>query len=237
MPLPMLARTSWRSQDFSTLPGLSSPLFSFSSSATTWLDVTAKMKFSGSPAPFRPFDMLPTPGITAPPSFVPNFAAIREPPPTPAAFICWPCVTCSQCAAAITASFVADDATLSACSLICSADRPIPSPLLVVPHGRCPLRGPNRAQPYPALPAPPGHRMSSTDLGGQTLDRPPALPAGVEEAVMHPALAALPELDLIGPHQVAAPLLGPMRIVVAQAAEHLLEAPIELIALNRPALR
>jgi hypothetical protein len=60
--------------------------------------------------------MLPTLGIIASPSFVPNFAAMREPPPTPAAFSYWSWVTCSMCAATTTESFNTVEATLIACS-------------------------------------------------------------------------------------------------------------------------
>src|SRR5262245_33671067 len=67
----------------------------------------------------------------------------------------------------------------------------------------------------------------------------PSLVAGfprVAEAVVHAAVAPLPELDHLGREQVAAPVLGPLEIGLGEISSELGEAAVELIALDRPAL-
>src|SRR5919201_2959288 len=78
-----------------------------------------------------------------------------------------------------------------------------------------------------------GYRES---LGGQALDLPAVLPVAVDETIMHTALSPLPELDHLGAQQVAAPVLGPLRIRLAQLGHELDEAAIELLTLDRLAL-
>src|SRR4029077_13140319 len=53
----------------------------------------------------------------------------------------------------------------------------------------------------------------------------------------HAVFAPLPELHRLGPHQITAPALGPRRARIAQLASKLLEAALELLALDRRALR
>ena len=52
---------------------------------------------------------------------------------------------------------------------------------------------------------------------------------------MHPAVAALPELHLLGLEGIAAPVGGPGRRPVAGALARLVEEPVQLLALDRAA--
>src|ERR687898_3609843 len=66
---------------------------------------------------------------------------------------------------------------------------------------------------------------------------PPAVPlAAIDEAVVHPAVPALPEFDHVRAKQVAAPVRGARHVHVAQLSRHLLVSPVELVALDRAAL-
>ena len=53
-------------------------------------------------------------------------------------------------------------------------------------------------------------------LGSQALKNPAVRVAAVSEAVMHAAVPPLPELDLVGPDQIAAPVLRAGRTVVSR---------------------
>src|SRR3954454_23016515 len=79
-----------------------------------------------------------------------------------------------------------------------------------------------------------GYRES---LGSQPLNSPAALPAAVDEAVVHPAVPALPELDHLRTKQVTAPVSRAPHVSAPQLLGELLISPVELVPLDRPALR
>ena len=81
-----------------------------------------------------------------------------------------------------------------------------------------------------------GYRYSDL-LGSQALKNPAVRVAAVSEAVVHAAVPPLPELDLVGPDQIAAPVLGAGRTVVSRLGVELGEAPFELVPLDPAALR
>src|SRR3954454_11599955 len=67
---------------------------------------------------------------------------------------------------------------------------------------------------------------------------PPALAlAAVDEAVVHPAFPALPELDYVRTQQVAAPVSGARDARIAQLFGQLPVPPVELVPFHRTALR
>src|SRR5689334_1244425 len=74
-------------------------------------------------------------------------------------------------------------------------------------------------------------------LRSQPLDPPAVRPSAVQVAVVHPAVPALPELDRLGPDEIAAPVLRPRRPRLAELGDELGEAAVELLALDGPALR
>src|SRR5215207_4242485 len=67
---------------------------------------------------------------------------------------------------------------------------------------------------------------------------PPAVPlAAIDEAIVHPAIPALPELDHVRAQQVTAPVSGARHVHIAQLSRHLLVSSVEFVPLDRAALR
>src|SRR5262245_33608831 len=76
----------------------------------------------------------------------------------------------------------------------------------------------------------------ATALGRETLDEPPAPVSAVGDAVVQAVLAALPELEGVGVHQIAAPERG-QRNLLAESSGHLPVPSIEDIPpADHPAL-
>src|SRR3954447_1717826 len=73
-------------------------------------------------------------------------------------------------------------------------------------------------------------------LRSQSLYPPAGRLARVDEAVMHPAIPALPELDHLGAQQVATPVLRPARGRFTEVEGELRVSPVELLPFDRPAL-
>src|SRR5690625_2136248 len=96
----------------------------------------------------------------------------------------------------------------------CSAPRP-------------PLSTPAHCSPLPcSLPTAQRSKLSRR----QSLDQPFVTAAPVSDPVMKPGRAALPELDNVGHHSVAAPVRRARDVSVAEACFHLLERVLELLA-------
>src|SRR6476619_3281615 len=73
-------------------------------------------------------------------------------------------------------------------------------------------------------------------LRSQPVNLPAARLAPVDEAVMHPAVPALPELDRVRAQAVTAPVSGARHVRIAQLSRQLVVSPVELLPLDRAAL-